>query len=205
MNNEKNIFQRINAVMLDVTYVQKDKDVSGGGQNYKAVTHDKVVSVIRASMVKHGIAMSVSQTAGSILIQRDLTKDIKMHLYGGEYDVVFTNVDKPDEFTRVTVHAHAADNGDKAPGKCITYAAKAAILKTFMLETGEDDESRAGQASGIDAEAIRLEIDTINDVDTLRKRRSEWAVMCEKAKDKDAWADIKAACSVRKAELETTQ
>ena len=34
------------------------------------------------------------------------------------------------------------DNADKAPGKAISYAFKYALLKTFALETGEDEESR---------------------------------------------------------------
>ena len=46
-----NIYQRINAVMQAVKYVQKDKAVNGGGQNYKAVTHDQVVSVARQALI----------------------------------------------------------------------------------------------------------------------------------------------------------
>ena len=42
----------------------------------------------------------------------------------------------------MTVEAHASDNGDKAPGKALSYATKSAILKTLSLETGENDESR---------------------------------------------------------------
>jgi ERF superfamily len=42
----------------------------------------------------------------------------------------------------VTVNSHAADNQDKAPGKAMSYAVKYAMLKTFGLETGENDEGR---------------------------------------------------------------
>lgn len=198
--NQLNIHQRLNAVMREVTYVQKDREVTGGGQNYKAVTHDKVVSVCRASLVKNGVSIEVSQTAGTILIQRDPSREIKMHLYAGEYDVSFVNVDKPDDRVTVHIHAHANDNGDKAPGKCITYATKSAILKLLMLETGEDDESRAG-APGIDTDPILLEIDSIKDLDKLRSKRKEWADMCAKAKDTEAWSTIKAATERRAAEI----
>ena len=40
------------------------------------------------------------------------------------------------------IEAHAEDQGDKAPGKAMSYAVKYFILKTFNIETGEDEESR---------------------------------------------------------------
>lgn len=144
--SELNIYQRINAVMKDVQYVQKDKAVSGGGLNYKAVTHDQVVSVVRASLVNHGIVIEPKQTDGLFITKRDVNAQptpVKMALYGGRYDIYFVNIDKPSEKACVTVEAHANDNGDKAPGKAITYAVKTAVLKMFFLETGENDESRA--------------------------------------------------------------
>lgn len=142
--SELNIYQRINAVMKDVSYVQKDRAVSGGGANYKAVTHDQAVSVIRASLVNHGIVIEPVQRSGEFLQMRDLNlpQPVKMGLYSGFYDVHFVNIDKPEERTTISVEAHANDNGDKAPGKAMTYAVKTAILKQFTLETGEDDESR---------------------------------------------------------------
>jgi len=140
--NDLNIYQRINAVMRDVVYVKKDKAVSGGGQNYKAVTHDQVLSVVRKSMVDNGIVIVPGQLSGEIVIKRDVSAEIKMHLYAGTYVIKFVNADKPEDMIAVQVEAHAADNGDKAPGKCLTYATKMAILKVLSLETGEDDESR---------------------------------------------------------------
>ncbi len=131
--------------MKEVGYVKKDKAVSGGGANYKAVTHDQAVAVIRDSLVKHGIVVQPVQKHGEFLQMRDLNAQpvaIKMGLYSGSYDVHFVNMDKPEERSTVSVEAHANDNGDKAPGKAMTYAVKTALLKQFTLETGEDDESR---------------------------------------------------------------
>lgn len=138
----KNIYQRLNAVMKEVKYVQKDKEVDAPGQRYKAVTHDQVVSVARESMVKHGIVIVPKQVSGGLEIKRDLEKGVKMHLYSGAYKILFVNIDNPDDFVSATVQAHAADNGDKAPGKCLTYATKTAVVKVLWLETGEDEESR---------------------------------------------------------------
>ena len=145
MNEVKNIYQRINAVMKDVAYIQKDKDVTGGGSSYKAVTHDQVVSAVRASLVTHGIVIEPRQISGEFIVMRDLNATptpIKMGLYSGCYEIHFVNMDNPEQRTKVEVQAHASDNGDKAPGKAMTYAVKTAVVKQFYFETGENDESR---------------------------------------------------------------
>ena len=144
-----NIYQRINAVMKQVQYVQKDKQISGGGANYKAVTHDQVISVARAALVEAGVVIYPSQLEGGFLQMRDVNATptpIKMGLYSGKYEVNFVGIDEGDKLT-VVVEAHANDNGDKAPGKALTYATKAAILKVLCLETGENEESRADLAN----------------------------------------------------------
>ena len=147
-----NIYQRINSVMKEVQYVQKDKQISGGGANYKAVTHDQVVSVIRASLVKNGIVIYPEQLSGEFIIKRDLNatpQPVKMGLYEGVYNVHLVNIDNPDDKVTTSITAHANDNGDKAPGKAATYAIKTMVLKMFFLETGENDESRTEDVNPI--------------------------------------------------------
>ena len=141
-----NIYQRINAVMKKISYVQKDAEISGGGPKYKAVTHDNVTAQIREHLVTEGIVVLIEQLKGELIIRRDLSKDIKMHLYQGSYGISFVNIDDPQDRATVTIDAHAADNGDKAPGKCASYATKQAMLKMFSIETGENEESRTYEA-----------------------------------------------------------
>ena len=129
-----NILQRINKVMKQVTYVQKDASVG----NYRAVSHDQVVSVARQHLVEAGIVIYPYQKSGNVIENRG-----KQIFYEGVYEITFVNMDNPKDYISVDIHAHALDNGDKAPGKAVTYATKAAILKVLCLETGESDESRA--------------------------------------------------------------
>ena len=141
MSNDKNIYQRINAIMKKVQYIRKDANVQG----YKAVTHDNVTSILRSHLVEEGIVIRVEQLKSEMLVHRDKKNDISMNLYSGDYAVSFVNIDKPDDIATVTINAHAADSGDKAPGKAISYATKYAMLKIFSIETGENEESRGGE------------------------------------------------------------
>jgi len=145
----KNIYQRINAVMAEVAYVKKDTAVSGGGANYRAVTRDSVVSILRESIVQAGIVVQTSQIKGEWTVLRNVNATptpIKMGLYSGFYMIEFINIDDPKDRTSITVEAHAQDNGDKATGKAMTYAEKTGLLKQFLLETGLNDEERPSEA-----------------------------------------------------------
>lgn len=137
MSEKPNIYQRINSVMKKVKYVQKDASVQG----YKAVTHDQVLSVCRQALVDEGVVVAPYQEYCELIQEKG--KDFKMHLYEGIYIINFINIDNPSDFIAVRLNAHAQDNGDKAPGKALSYAVKYAILKVLCLETGDSDESRA--------------------------------------------------------------
>ncbi|HHZ70010.1 MAG TPA: hypothetical protein EYN67_16895 [Flavobacteriales bacterium] len=148
MSSVLNIYQRINNVMKSVQYVQKDSSVSGMGGGYKAVSHDQVISVARQSLVDNGVIIFPNQIKGEFLQMRDVNATptpIKMGLYSGTYEINFVNIDDGSDKITATIEAHANDNGDKAPGKALSYATKSAILKVLNLETGESDESREDQ------------------------------------------------------------
>lgn len=148
MSGQLNIYQKINNVMKAVQYVQKDSSVSGMGGGYKAVSHDQVVSVARKALVDNGVMIFPNQIKGEFLQMRDVNaspQPIKMGLYSGTYEINFVNIDDGNDKITATIEAHANDNGDKAPGKALSYATKSAILKVLSLETGENDESREEQ------------------------------------------------------------
>lgn len=134
-----NIYQRINAVRKEIGYVQKDKAVSTGGGSYKAVTHDAVTGMVRAALIEHGVVIVPDMKESTFHAKEP---DAKQRLYEATYVIHFVNMDQPEERISMTTNAHALDNGDKAPGKALSYATKYAILKLFNIETGEDDESR---------------------------------------------------------------
>lgn len=132
--------------MTAVQYVQKDSNVSGMGGGYKAVSHDQVISVARQALVDNGVMIYPNQIKGAFIQMRDINatpQPIKMGLYSGTYEINFVNIDDGNDRIVSTIEAHANDNGDKAPGKALSYATKSAILKVLSLETGENDESRA--------------------------------------------------------------
>lgn len=137
-----NLHQRLNAIKKAVSYVQKDTKVSGGGE-YMAVTHDAVTAATRGLFVEHGVLVLPSEINSAIVDSGMVTgKGNPIIRFEAKYRIAFVNVDAPDDRTCIEITAHALDQGDKAPGKALSYATKAAVLKVLQLETGVDDEGR---------------------------------------------------------------
>jgi len=134
-----NIHQRIDKVRSEVAYLKKDKKV----ESYWAVTHDMVTAEVRPSLIKHGINIIVRQISGEIQETGKATsKGNPITRYVAFYEIDFVNIDDPTDRETTSIGSIAEDHGDKAPGKCVSYAVKSAVLKTFNIETGEGDESR---------------------------------------------------------------
>ena len=194
-----NIYQRINEVRKVIGYVRKDKAVSTGGGSYKAVTHDAVTGMVRDALIKHGVVI-VPSVVSAIFHPKE--PDAKQRLYEATFQVEFVNIDEPADRIVTQQNAHALDNGDKAPGKAMSYATKYAILKLFNIETGEDEESRYQQE----------EFDVIGAVDYIlastslaevKMRYEQRYKMAADSKDKDAMKAIISAKDKMKSLLST--
>jgi hypothetical protein len=56
--------------------------------------------------------------------------------------IKFINAEKPDECFESKAMAYAFDTSDKAIGKAYSMAVKSIYLKTFMLESTDEEEER---------------------------------------------------------------
>jgi len=138
-----NVYQRLNEIRKIVSYVQKDQSVGFGNNTYKAVTHDAVTATIRDHLIAFGVIVVPGLEEGLMLdTGRSTSSGTKIWRYEAIYQLKFINIDRPEDYFVMRVAAHADDTGDKAPGKCLSYAQKSGYLKILALETGEDDESR---------------------------------------------------------------
>jgi hypothetical protein len=124
----KNIYQRINAVMQEVDYIQKgEKKVAG---QYRFVSHDQVTAALHTPMTKHGIAC----TSSIVEMKQDGNRtEVKL-------EVTFVNIDQPSDRFSVIYWGYGIDSSDKGIGKAVSYGFKYALLKTFCLETGDDPD-----------------------------------------------------------------
>ena len=147
---EANIRERILWVRDRVTRLGKDSTVSTGGSgSYAAISHDKVTAFIRPKLVQAGIfhyatciGAEDSDTGAST------NKGRKIVQHRAHFEIHFECAGNPEDRVTLKQFAYADDFGDKAPGKATSYAMKYALLKMFMIETGEEDEERVADDGG---------------------------------------------------------
>lgn len=125
-----NIYEKITAIMQDVQYLAKDDHVEFGSTKYKALSEEKVTSIMRAELLKYKlIVYPLAQTANR-------TGNIT------HVDVIYrmVNTENPEEYIDIASCGDGADTQDKGSGKAMTYAFKYMWLRTFALPTGEDPD-----------------------------------------------------------------
>lgn len=147
---DASLFERILWVRDRVTRLGKDSQVSTGGSgSYKAISHDKVTAFIRPKLVQAGIFHSIDCIEATDADTGTATaKGRRIVQHRAKFAVTFSNAHDREDRITLTQYAYADDYGDKAPGKATSYAMKYALLKMFMIETGEEDEERTDPVDG---------------------------------------------------------
>lgn len=125
-----NIYEKINKIMADTPYIYKDGKIEFGNTKYRAVTEENVLSMLRPKMIEHGLVMYP--------VTLEATKDGSLTTANMTFAVV--NMENPDEKIIIASGGQGADAQDKGIGKAITYANKYALLKMFLVPTGDDPD-----------------------------------------------------------------
>lgn len=142
MEEQKNIFQRINEVRKAVDKIVKDKKVD----SYMAVTHDNVTALTREYFVAQGIVIVPRLLSERTVPTGTFTsKETPFIRYEATYAFDVVNADDSKDLFTAVIGVHAIDHGDKAPGKALSYGKKALVLKLLELESVADEEGRQDQ------------------------------------------------------------
>ena len=163
MTTKLNVYQKVNKVMSEISYLQKTAKVGSGSYGYTALTHDHVTSSIQPLMVKYGLVAETSMI--NSVFSRYEVKTRKGEIQD-RYDVqcdakvTIVNIDEPTERFSVTASAQGFDPQDKASGKAYSMATKYALLKLFMLASGDDEETRVEETKAVNSmnDDLRIEL-----------------------------------------------
>jgi hypothetical protein len=137
----KNIIQALNAVMKDVSYVQKNSENKFHG--YKYASESSLLESLRPSMISHGLILIPS--VGNVSpIDPNGNTTVTV-----EYTLAHTSGEVwPDKIVAVGCGNDKSKNGsvgDKGVYKALTGANKYLLFKLFQIETGDDPEKDEGE------------------------------------------------------------
>lgn len=135
-----NIYQRMLAMMDEVQYLQKEYNKN---LKFSVVSHDEVTQAIRKAAIKHGVFIHVTtMECDTEIIERPskYDPDRKVSYTDVQIMVSFINVDSPEDCTTSRFHGAGEGSDNKTPGIAYSFAIKTAMLKMFMIPTGEIEE-----------------------------------------------------------------
>ncbi len=190
MSEPKKLAAKLAEVMAEVKYIQKRGKNAFHG--YKYATEADVADKVREALSARNIILVpdvVSQETRQITTKKGNTEFIDT------LKIRFTFYDGDSDQT-ISFHmiGSGQDAGDKAAYKAITGAEKYALMKTFLIPTGDDPEvARSTEGEDVegvepvpDPEGKRL-LESAGSLDELadvwRSLTKEQRESCEKVKD----------------------
>jgi hypothetical protein len=137
---ERSLVKKLAVVMQEVKYIQK----TGYNKfhNYKYATEADVNEKVREELSKQDVIMIPNMKSHSIRTHTT-AKGNTEYIVTVEVEFTFMDGDSGETIS-FTVFGEGQDAGDKATYKGITGAQKYALMKAFMIPTGDDPEADDG-------------------------------------------------------------
>jgi len=148
------LIKAVNSVMNEAKSVSKNSNVGFGKSSYKGVKDLDVKQTLQPLMAKHGLAMF--QTSLDVKTSTETWEES----YNGQSKrkkQVFTEViakyrlmHSSGQYMDLEGVGHGVDTQDKSVGKAQTYALKMILLYTFLVPTGEIDDTDTTHSNDYD-------------------------------------------------------
>lgn len=163
--NLKNLALKMINIMRDVEYIQKT------GRNnfhkYTYATEADVAAAFSTAMKSNGVFMFSSITDRECITYKTAgNKD--SFLVTVRLEVTFVDSDSGETFT-ASFFGDGTDAGDKGIYKAITGAQKYALMKTFLLQTGDDPENDGARNQIVERVEYKNDINKLELVESLKK------------------------------------
>ena len=125
------VLKKMKAVYAEdqLAYLVKDMQVDAGRRQYKAISEEMVLEIIRPAFVKHGLIMVPHKI--------DYAREGNITSANVTFRIYDTD---SGEFIEVACIGQGSDTQDKGAGMAMTYAQKHAFLKTFNIISGDDPD-----------------------------------------------------------------
>lgn len=142
------IHEKLINIMRKVEYLAKDDKVEFGNTKYKALSEEKVTTIMRKAMLEEGVVVYP--------VEMDERRDGNITHVHVKYRLVDTEDNSSIE---VVSCGDGYDTQDKGAGKAMTYAFKYMWLRTFAIPTGDDpDKVSSEEIDAMEAEKKELEV-----------------------------------------------
>lgn len=132
------VLKKLQAIMTDVAFIEKDKQNQFHGYAY--ASEEAIKKAIHTSLVKHGVVFSLSVSSPRIITWEDTKTKTSLNMTVVDCQYTFMDVD-----TGSTLDGEFVGSGsgrdDKGVYAAITGAIKYILTSTLLIPTGMDPEA----------------------------------------------------------------
>lgn len=144
-----NLIKAVIKAMAEIENIEKNLSVGTGSSSYKGVADKDVRHHMRKALTNNGLVMIPISIEPKVTVSEWDQEDT----WNGKTTMkhktqVFTEVvtryklmHESGESIEVVGYGHGVDSQDKSAGKATTYALKYALLNTFLVPTGDIDDT----------------------------------------------------------------
>lgn len=137
---EKKLVKKLVEVMKEVKYIQKTG--FNDFHRYKYATEADVNEKVREVLAEHNVVMIPNVKSHSVREHTNAKGKVE-YIVTAEVEFTFMDGDT-GEMISFTMYGEGQDAGDKGTYKAVTGAQKYALMKAFMIPTGDDPEADNG-------------------------------------------------------------
>jgi hypothetical protein len=182
--SEKTLVKKLVKVMQQVQYIQKRGH--NKFHNYTYATEADVAEKVREVLAENNVVMIPNMLSHEIMEKTNRSGNVE---YIVTVNMEFSFMDGDSDET-ITYHmsGQGQDAGDKGIYKAITGAQKYALMKAFMLPTGDDPEAdeETGEASDTKEESGKQQT-TKKEPSKLPVLRAKWKTLYGEMAGFDGW------------------
>jgi len=146
MKTENGLHQAMIQVMKEVKSIDKNTNVGSGNYGYKGVSDKDVKQIIGQAMSKNGLTCVPVEIKPTVRVDRweeetNFGKKQKQSVFTEVLATYQITHSETGESIKVMGYGHGQDAMDKSAGKATTYALKNALLYSFLVPTGEIEDT----------------------------------------------------------------
>ena len=225
METKAELAKAIIAVMNEVAGIEKSLTVGTGNSSYKGVSDKDVKRIIGNAMAKNGLCILPLDVDSKTTINRweemdNYSKQMKTkQLVFDEVSTKYLLLHTSGQNQVIAGHGHGVDSQDKSAGKATTYALKNALLYTFMIPTGDIDDTDKTHSSEYDKTSTTIPVsptlkanggEAVQMANLLKVAIAETGIAKDSARLKQIWeaypmfhqdATFKATLNAKKLEI----
>ena len=154
----KNLINAVNNVMSKVGNIEKSLNVGAGKSSYKGVADKDVKHLVGKAMQENNLAMFPIKIEPTTKIERwventNYGEKQKQSVFT-EVLVTYKLIHESGESIELQGYGHGVDSQDKSAGKATTYAMKYALLYSFMIATGDIDDTDSTHSSEVPTKEV---------------------------------------------------